>query len=569
MLCAVSIAACSGGGSGSSEPPGPSPAAIDVSHDGTGGQAFGKSATDQLRRYQTFIADSRPSVTGVEVKIRKNSGTDYYNSLSVELYETDAQHRPATLLAMASLASGAVTAAFSVVSAPLSYSGLVSGKEYAVVLEQYNAFGANAGLEWCVKEVNAVFSSGRYDNGAWEDESGLGDGWMKVYVSDNNGTNPAHGSLDPGFGAGGIVTTSIGASSPQPQSIAVQPDGRIVTALFDVISQSGFILARYNSDGSPDATFNSTGLVTTPIGTSGGSRAVVIQPDGKIVAAGGSYDGSNNAFALARYNTDGSLDTTFHTTGTVTTPIGPNSYAVAVAVQPDGKIVALGDCSAGFALARYNTDGSLDTTFNSTGTVTAPFAYSNAHAVAIQPDGKIIAAGTNSSGFTLVRYNTNGSPDASFNSTGTVTTSIGMFSGATAVVLQPDGKIVAAGSSSNGSNYDFALVRYNSDGSLDSTLHSTGTVTTSIGTNSGATAVAIQPDGKIVAVGSSSDGSWSFALARYNTDGSLDTAWNSTGTVITAISTMSGATAAAIQPDGKIVAVGYSDSYAAAARYHQ
>jgi len=171
------------------------------------------------------------------------------------------------------------------------------------------------------------------------------------------------------------------------------------------------------TSGSLDMTFNSTGKVTTPIGTiDDAAEAVAIQADKKIVAAGLSYNGSRNVFALVRYNTDGSLDTTFNTTGKITTPIGAsNDAAYAVAIQPaDGKIVAAGDSWNGsqyvFALVRYNTDGSLDTTFNTTGKVTTPIGTSQdtVEDVAIQPDGKIVAAGFSNNGsqcvFALVRY---------------------------------------------------------------------------------------------------------------------------------------------------------------------
>ncbi len=557
FLFAGIVASCSGGGGGG----GNNQSGSDT------GVGFGIKANDQLRRYQTFIAGSHPTMTGVEVRVRKKSAADFYSCLSAELYETDAQHRPSVLLAMTSIPTVTLGTDFTNLGAPLSYHGLASGKEYAVVLEQYDAFGANAGFEWSVSDVSASTYFGKQENGVWTDESSLGDGWLSVSADDSIGTNPAAGSPDTSFGTAGTMTSAI-PNSPAPLSAVIQPDGKTVIAFFDVMSQSGFIVARYNSDGSPDTTFHSTGLVSTPIGTSI-SEAVAIQPDGKLVVAGGSSDGSNNVFALARYNVDGSLDTAFHSTGTVTTPIESNSYATAVAIQPDGKIVAAGDSTSGFALARYNSDGSLDTSFNTSGTVTAPTAPSNLHALAIRSDGKIVAVGTSPGGFTLVRYNINGSPDTTFNSTGTVATLIGTDSAAKAVALQPDGKIVVAGMSYSGGVDFFALARYNVDGSLDTTLNSTGTVTTLIGTDSAANAVALQPDGKIVVAGIAySGGAYSFALARYNGDGSLDTTFNATGTIIKSIGASSGANAVAIGPDGKITAVGNSGSYVAVVRYN-
>jgi hypothetical protein len=260
-VSAVLISGCGGGDGSSSAPP---PAVIDISHDSTSGLTFGKSVTDQLRRYQTFIAGSDPTVVGVDVKIRKTSGIDYYNTVSVELWETDAQHKPSKLLAMSSFTSDTITSSFSVASAPLSYHGLVSGKEYAIVLEQYNAFGANAGFEWCSKQVSADYFFGKYDSGVWGDESSLGDGWLKVYVVSSSMASPLPGSLDTSFGTGGTTTASIGAGSPAPRSLAIQPDGKIVAAFSYVINMSGFILARFKTNGSLDTTFNSRGSFPRP-----------------------------------------------------------------------------------------------------------------------------------------------------------------------------------------------------------------------------------------------------------------------------------------------------------------
>jgi uncharacterized delta-60 repeat protein len=180
------------------------------------------------------------------------------------------------------------------------------------------------------------------------------------------------------------------------------------------------------AEGDLDTTFDSDGKVTTAIGASDNEAySVAIQSDGKIVAAGSSKNGSNYDFALARYNTDGTLDTNFGTGGKVITAIGSSTdVAESVAIQSDGKIVAAGFSNNGsnndFALVRYNTNGTLDTTFDSDGKVTTAIGSANdaAYSVAIQSDGKIVAAGFSNNGsnndFALVRYNTNGSLDTSF-----------------------------------------------------------------------------------------------------------------------------------------------------------
>ncbi|HQH86392.1 MAG TPA: tandem-95 repeat protein, partial [Anaerolineaceae bacterium] len=202
------------------------------------------------------------------------------------------------------------------------------------------------------------------------------------------------------------------------------------------------------------------------------AHAVAVQADGKIVAAGYTENGSTYDFALARYNSDGSLDTTFSGDGLLTTDFGSDSdYACAVALQADGKIVAAGSADNGsntdFALARYNPDGSLDITFSGDGKLTNDFGsgYDHAQAVAVQADGKIVAAGYASNGsnddFALARYNPDGSLDTTFSGDGLLTTAFGSGNdGADAVAVQADGKIVAAGSAYNGSNLDFALARY-------------------------------------------------------------------------------------------------------------
>jgi uncharacterized delta-60 repeat protein len=195
--------------------------------------------------------------------------------------------------------------------------------------------------------------------------------------------------------------------------------------------------------------------VTTPIGTSTDeAHSVAIQSDGKIVAAGASSNGSRYDFALVRYNTDWTLDTTFNGTGKVTTSVGTdNASAFAVAIQTDGKIVAAGfsiGSNADFALVRYNADGTLDTSFNGTGKVTTPIGSGNdfVYSVTIQSDGKIVAAGSRQDGSidaVLVRYNANGTLDTSFNGTGIVTPPINSndTESARSVVIQTDGKILA------------------------------------------------------------------------------------------------------------------------------
>src|SRR5918999_1292608 len=229
------------------------------------------------------------------------------------------------------------------------------------------------------------------------------------------------GDLDPTFDGDGKVTTDVAGSFDQAFGMAIQGDGKIVAAGVAVVSGADdFALARYNSDGSLDITFDGDGKVTTDFG-SDQAFAVAIQGDGKIVAAGGAFVSNNQDFALARYNTDGSLDTTFDGDGKVTTDLaGGTDQAYAVAIQ-GGKIVVTGGAvvSGGedFALARYNTDGALDTTFSGDGRVNTDFGSANeqARGVAIQGDGKIVVAGfafvSGANDFALARYQSQGTAD--------------------------------------------------------------------------------------------------------------------------------------------------------------
>ncbi len=386
------------------------------------------------------------------------------------------------------------------------------------------------------------------------------------------GAHPAQasGSLDSSFGSDGKVITVFGTSNESANSIAIQSNGKIVVAGSSSNGTNNeFTVTRYNTDGSLDSSFDSDGKVTTTIGSNADAFSVAIQSDGKIVLAGNAIIGGRDEIAVARYNTDGSLDSSFDSDGKVTTTIGEADYATSVVVQSDGKIVVAGSSATGgdsnFALIRFNTDGSLDSSFDPAVT---PIGSANdeAYSVAIQSNGKIVVAGYSDNGaqrvFAVARYNTDGSLDSSFNSDGKVTTAIGSDDLAKSVAIQSDGKIVVAGSSSNGSDNDFALIRYNTDGSLDSSFASDGKVITVFGSSGEfANSVALQSDGKIVVAGSSDNGAQRvFAVARYSADGSLDSSFDSDGKVTTAIGSGDFAFSVAIQSDGKIVVVGSSNN---------
>lgn len=406
---------------------------------------------------------------------------------------------------------------------------------------------------------------------------------LLVFWPLQNQVQAAAGDLDLTFGAGGKVTTSFFDVGEEAHALAIQPDGKIVAAgyAFTPVLQSDFALARYNADGALDSSFGVGGKVTTDFfGFFDQAFAVTIQPDGKIVAAGSaSLDIRHVGFGMARYNSDGSLDASFGSGGKVITQFfGEGDGASAIAVLPGGKLLAAGSAFhpgmlSDFALARYNSDGSLDLSFGSGGKITTDFGGRDdlATSLVIQPGGKIVVAG--SSGvlapaidFALARYNPDGSLDTSFGTAGRVVTDFTSSNDqARGVALQPDGKIIAAGMAGVGSGrVGFGLARYDSNGSLDSSFGAGGKVTTDFGCGAGGFAVLTQPDGKIIVSGSASlicfpnPGS-DFALARYHSDGVLDSSFGVGGKILSDFSgSIDTAYATAIQPDGKIVACGVS-----------
>jgi uncharacterized delta-60 repeat protein len=381
------------------------------------------------------------------------------------------------------------------------------------------------------------------------------------------------GVLDPTFGTGGIVTTSAW-SSGGAQTVATYPkagtanDGKIVAA-GQVLSSHGWStdFIRYNLDGTLDRSFGGSGMVTNS--NVDAANDVVVQPDGKILAAGEASSGYG--FAMLRYNSDGSPDTSFggnKSKGTVITNINNSSDdgGGRLALQTDGKIVVAGwDRSTSgtaydLALVRYNADGSLDSSFGSGGKVIQHFAPSifagtSYLDMAIDPGmnaldpntGKIVvvtvlAPTTGTQGSTeVVRFNTSGSLDGNFgSSTGYV--SIGPSTNPVTVAVQADDRIVVA-------RRGGGVTRLNPGGTPDGTFGSAGTSPLPIGPWS----VMIQPDGNILVAGSGSGDS--LAVARYNaTDGSLDSSFGANGVAV-ATGTYA-ARDAALEPDGRIVVAG-------------
>jgi uncharacterized delta-60 repeat protein len=373
------------------------------------------------------------------------------------------------------------------------------------------------------------------------------------------------GALDTTFSSDGKVRTDFTAGDDVGNGIAIRPDGKIVVVGGANFSQ--FAVARYDTDGMLDSTFSTNGKVLTDLSSGRDfASAVALQADGKIVAAGRS-GGSGGRFGLVRYNTDGTLDTTFGMDGKVRTNFtAGDDVANGVAVQADGKIVVVGSANFDkFAVARYEADGTLDSTFSSNGKLVTNFSIVSdwANGVALQPNGKIVAVGTAGSTeftgtFALARYNADGTLDSSFGGDGKVRTDFDPEQDvAFGVALQTNGKIVAAGGG-DVSGPKFALARYNTNGTLDTTFSGDGKVRTNFSPGlDAAHGVVVQADGKIVAAGHANFDR--FALARYTAGGALDSTFSGDGKRRTDFSSgRDFANGVALQADGKIVAAGRS-----------
>jgi uncharacterized delta-60 repeat protein len=394
------------------------------------------------------------------------------------------------------------------------------------------------------------------------------------------------GSPDTSFDTDGVLTTNI--ADDFAFDVELQADGKIVVAgqtLIGVTPSIDFLSIRYNTDGSLDNSYDGDGKVTTHIDL-GQDRAsaVLIQPDGKIVLAGHNSNIPDTDLALTRYNPNGSLDASFSGDGIAVIELANSAdIIIDTALQADGKIVAVGYSFGGLnqdvTLARYNADGTLDTGFGNQGSVIMPFADFSTYAneVVIQPDGKIIVTASNygvtEGKFILIRFNPDGSLDNSFGTAGIAMVQVGLTSDLLhSVALQPDGKIVAGGGSNTSNASGASLLRLNSNGTPDASFGSGGKVITIVENRSSViNSIALQADGKIIAVGYSSinfDNAYSFFVSRYNTDGTLDTSFGGTGTVYTSFNSHDVAFAVQVQSNGKIVAVGFSDASSAIARYN-
>ena len=270
------------------------------------------------------------------------------------------------------------------------------------------------------------------------------------------------GSPDLSFGIAGINTTQTGISSDYGRAMRLQTDEKMLVAGFSYNSSNNFdfLLVRYTTAGWPDSTFGNNGYISTSINTHDDyASCLAIQPDSKIILAGGSsYNGSNYEIAMVRYTCNGIIDSSFGAFGVVKTQIpgNPTSYANAITLQNDGKILIAARTFTGatnrFACLRYLQNGTIDSSFGSYGIVTTAFGGidDEANAMAIQTDGKIIVSGWAYTGanddYAMIRYKADGTADSTFGTNGKVTTDVGgNFDYVYAMAIQTDNKIVLSG----------------------------------------------------------------------------------------------------------------------------
>lgn len=401
------------------------------------------------------------------------------------------------------------------------------------------------------------------------------------------------GELDPAFGVGGQLSTDLGGTYDWAYAAALQADGQVLAAgVSNAAGTYDFALVRYTAAGALDPSFGDGGVVTVDFGGSDDRAfALAVGPDGRAVLAGVSDRSGSRDFALTRHNPDGSLDRTFGEDGLVVLPIRPLTTDVArgVVLLPDGGILAAGvtyddtvslRAHGDFMLARYTPAGRLDPGFGMGGVVTTTFgpeSYDEPYAVALQPDGRIVLGGVSNTGggvgtlfgadnLALARYLPNGLLDPSFGNGGKVAVDAGaMQEQLRALALDPQGRIVAAGLVNGERGGDLLLARFEPDGALDSRFGATrpGLTITDRGTGrEGLHAVALEPGGKIVAGGNIAPRTHTdLAVVRYDPTGHVDPSFAHHGFATVDFGGRDDRVRAlALQPDGKAVAVGYSET---------
>jgi uncharacterized delta-60 repeat protein len=368
------------------------------------------------------------------------------------------------------------------------------------------------------------------------------------------------GTIDSSFSDDGMVITELGEYT-DPTSLIIQTDGKLLVAGnigWDWPNQSAFLI-RFNADGTLDNTFATTGIAFADLVGGGEITNLALQVDGKIILAGNNNYDQGGYVALFRFNIDGTLDNTFAEGGIVTTDLGSSVWINDISILSDGKILLAGGFGENACLIRYNSDGTLDSSFSHDGQIISEGYFQS---ITVLSDGKILAAGTNNHDFYISRYNTDGSLDNTFSDDGIVITDIGgEWDGISDTIALSDGKFLAVGSTwlaESETSGDFSIARYNSDGSLDNTFSDDGIVINDL--NGGwdeINNVSITSDGKILVSGASNSRSDfdddDFALVRYNNDGSLDNTFDQINTIDNSPSFIESGTAVVLDSSAIII----------------
>jgi uncharacterized delta-60 repeat protein len=319
------------------------------------------------------------------------------------------------------------------------------------------------------------------------------------------------GSLDMTFGSGGKRVVDFGGNDESISGAALQPDGKLVVVGG---SDAQVAAARLNPNGSLNSTFSGDGKKRFSWGAFSRASAVLVLPNGRLIVAGFSGPEGGNIQA-ARLTAGGALDVSFGTNGVSGVDFGGDDFGLAAARQADGRLLVAGrSTAAGAVVARLRPNGALDPDFDADGRVTLPWGGGGATAVLVQPDQRIVVAGSGPGGETMkvTRLRPDGSPDPGFGTSGTATIDFGALEDlAGGAALQPDGRIVVAGYTQ--ADEDVAVARLDSDGSLDAGFGTAGKRLVDFGAATFGNAVALQPDGRIVVAGQRT-GADDFAVAR-------------------------------------------------------
>lgn len=401
----------------------------------------------------------------------------------------------------------------------------------------------------------------------------------------------AQPNLDIEFNGTGTVVTDISTFDDHLKTMLIQPNGKIIVAGEALINQqtNNFALIRYNTNGTLDSSFGINGIVTTSLQNPIVNLfEIALQPDGKIIAVGFTAINESTTGTIIRYNEDGTIDTNFGTNGIASVSLNPGLNAlISVVVKPDSSILVTGTTNLSkldVLLMQFKPNGTLDTDFNTNGIVTIDFGNSEYGTnLLLLPNNKILIVGTqedannfNTDVF-LIRLNSSGKIDSTFGNNGHLIYNFGSDEYARNILLQPDGKIIIAFNSYDANYSNFNVLRCNQDGSLDSSFANNGIASTDFdNTVDEISEIALQSNGKIVAIGKSSNDfsdNYTVAMLRYNNNGTLDSTFDTDGKLYTAFSTDTNiGVAVQIQSDGKIVIAGEtnigSNSNFAVARYN-